>query len=77
MMMNNSTTDNNSLLEGGSQGLLPSDWVETTLGEVVFSVSETFNFKNKQKIHFLNTGDIAEGKLLHKNLSDVSILPGQ
>jgi len=55
----------------------PSDWKAATLGEVVFPVSETFDFKNTKKIHFLNTGDILEGKLLHNNLSDISILPGQ
>jgi type I restriction enzyme, S subunit len=55
----------------------PKDWVETILGEVIFPVSESFNFKNIKKVHFLNTGDILKGKLLHNNLSDVSILPGQ
>lgn len=69
-------TDNNSHTASFSS-FPPSDWVETTLGEVIFPVSETFNFKGKEKVHFLNTGDILEGKLLHQNLSDVSSLPGQ
>lgn len=56
---------------------LPAWWREATLGEVIFPVSETFNFTNIKKIHFLNTGDILEGKLLHNNFSDVSTLPGQ
>lgn len=49
----------------------------TTLGEVAFPVSDTFNFSNKDKVHFLNTGDILEGKLLHNDLSMVKTLPGQ
>lgn len=60
-----------------AEALAKEGWVETTLGEVIFPVSETFNFKGKEKVHFLNTGDILEGKLLHKNLSNVSSLPGQ
>lgn len=56
---------------------IPEGWVETTLGEVVFPVSQTFDFEGKEKVHFLNTGDILDGKLLHFNLSDVSTLPGQ
>lgn len=53
------------------------NWEETTLKEVIFSVSETFDFSGKNEVHFLNTGDILEGKLLHRNLSLVDSLPGQ
>lgn len=59
---------NDQLLDG---------WVETTLGNVMFPVSETFDMKNISKIHFLNTWDILDWKLLHNNLSDVSWLPWQ
>lgn len=56
---------------------IPRGWKETTLGGVVFPVSDTFNFSGKDKVHFLNTGDILKGKLLHKNLVLVKSLPGQ
>lgn len=56
---------------------IPKGWKMTTLGEVAFPVSDTFNFSNKDKVHFLNTGDILEGKLLHNDLSMVKTLPGQ
>ena len=44
---------------------------------VLTSVSESFNYKDKTKVVFLNTGDILEGKFLHSNLSNVKTLPGQ
>ena len=44
---------------------------------VLTSVSESFNYKDKTKVIFLNTGDILEGKFLHSNLSNVKTLPGQ
>lgn len=56
---------------------IPKGWKMTTLGEVIFPVSDTFDFKGIDKVHFLNTGDILEGKLLHQDLSLVSTLPGQ
>ena len=56
---------------------IPKVWKMTTLGEVVFPVSDTFNFAGKDKVHFLNTGDILEGKLLHQDLVSIKSLPGQ
>ena len=44
---------------------------------VLTSISESFNYKDKTNVVFLNTGDILEGKFLHSNLSDVKTLPGQ
>jgi len=49
----------------------------TTLGEVLYPVSDTFNFNGIDRVHFINTGDILEGKLLHKNLTPTKKLPGQ
>lgn len=46
------------------------------IGDVVESISLTHSF-NKDKIIFLNTSDILEGKVLHENYSDVETLPGQ
>lgn len=56
---------------------IPKGWKMTTLGEVIFPVSDTFDFKGVNKVHFLNTGDILEGKLLHYQLSQTNTLPGQ
>lgn len=44
---------------------------------ILTSVSESFNYKNKTQVVFLNTGDILEGKFLHSNFSNVQTLPGQ
>lgn len=46
------------------------------IGDFVESVSITHSFP-KEKIIFLNTSDILEGKVLHRNYSEVSGLPGQ
>lgn len=56
---------------------IPPGWTITTLGKTIFPVSETYAFSGKTKVHFLNTGDILEGKLLHRELCDISSLPGQ
>ncbi len=45
--------------------------------DLVFPVSNTYNFSNKDKVIFINTGDILEGKFLHNNYSDTKKLPGQ
>jgi restriction endonuclease S subunit len=46
------------------------------IGEIASSISRTHNFA-KPKLIFLNTSDILRGKILHKNYSEVSSLPGQ
>ena len=56
---------------------LPTGWTETTLSEVAEPISKTHRFPNKDKIIFINTGDILAGKILHKNYSRISTLPGQ
>lgn len=56
---------------------IPDWWIETTLGEVIYPVSETHRFKDFENVHFLNTGDILAGKLLHLELSTISKLPWQ
>lgn len=53
-----------------------SDWQEIKLGECVESVSKTFKFSD-EKVVFLNTSDILDGKILNKNLADPKSLPGQ
>lgn len=45
--------------------------------DVIISISDSFDFSDKDKVVFLNTGDILEGKFLHSNFSNVDLLPGQ
>lgn len=54
-----------------------SDWNTKSLGEVAENVSRPFNFKGKEKVIFINTGDVLEGKFLHADFSDAAGLPGQ
>ena len=54
-----------------------NNWQKVKLRDVIYPVSETFNFNGKDKVHFLNTGDILEGKLLQNQLVTVKNLPGQ
>lgn len=57
--------------------LSKSAWRETTIGSEFYPVSDSFDFNGKTQVHFLNTGDILDGKLLHNDSSTVSTLPGQ
>ena len=58
-------------------GDIPKGWTLKTLEDVSKNVSETYNLKAKDKVIFVNTGDVSEGKFLHKNYSDTKTLPGQ
>lgn len=53
-----------------------NDWVSMKLGELIDSVSVRHDFK-KEKLIFLNTSDVLEGKVLHRNYSEVATMPGQ
>ena len=44
---------------------------------ILTSVSDTYNFINKDKVIFLNTGDVSKGKILNNNFIDIALLPGQ
>ncbi|HBX51691.1 MAG: hypothetical protein A2275_17050 [Bacteroidetes bacterium RIFOXYA12_FULL_35_11] len=57
-------------------GELPDDWIEMKVGDLVETVSLTYNFKNKAKVIFLNTSDILDGFVLHENYSEIKGLPG-
>ena len=48
-----------------------------SIKDLVFPVSNTYNFSNKNKVVFVNTSDIHEGKFLHNNYLDTKKLPGQ
>ncbi len=54
-----------------------SEWNTKLLGEVAENTSRRFNFKGKDKVIFINTGDVLEGKFLHADYSEVAGLPGQ
>ena len=56
---------------------LPAGWRIKKLGDEIETVSETYKFGDKEKIIFLNTGDIFNGLFLHANYSAVATLPGQ
>ena len=58
-------------------GLIPEGFKSVSFKDVCFNHSKTYNFKGKEKVVFVNTGDILEGKFLHNNYSDVEGLPGQ
>jgi type I restriction enzyme, S subunit len=51
-------------------------WPKYKVGQLCKSVSITHSF-NKERLIFLNTGDIERGKFLHRNYSDVAGMPGQ
>jgi type I restriction enzyme S subunit len=57
-------------------GKIPKGWRVYKVGDLVDSVSITHKFPN-EKIIFLNTGDIEEGRILHNNYSNKKGLPGQ
>ena len=54
-----------------------SDWKKCKLGDVCYPVSETYDFSNREKVVFINTGDISFGKFLKKEYEPVVSLPGQ
>ena len=56
---------------------LQKEWKETTLGEVASNASRSFDFEGKEKVVFLNTGDVLNGKFLHKKWSKITSLLGQ
>ena len=62
-------------MSGGSK--IPKGWVETTLGNICSNVSRRFDFNSKTKVIFINTGDVLDGRFLHRAYSDKKGLPGQ
>jgi type I restriction enzyme, S subunit len=58
-------------------GDIPEGWRVRTLGDVATNNSETHKFEDKNKIIFINTGDVLDGKFLHENYMSVNTLPGQ
>ena len=58
-------------------GDIPEGWRVGKLGEVAKNHSQTYNFKDKEKIIFINTGDVLNGDFLHNEYVSISNLPGQ
>ena len=57
-------------------GLIPQGWRYVFLGDICKSISVTHKF-DKDKLVFLNTGDIEDGRFLHSNYMAVKDMPGQ
>lgn len=47
------------------------------LGDVCENISRSYDFTNRNKVIFINTGDVLNGKILHNNYSKFEDLPGQ
>jgi type I restriction enzyme S subunit len=58
-------------------GEIPKGWEVYAMNELLETVSKTYPLKKVKEVIFLNTGDIQDGKFLHKNLSNPENLPGQ
>ena len=57
-------------------GKIPKGWQYKQIGELCKSISVKHKF-NKDKLIFLNTGDIENGKFINCNLMSVADMPGQ
>ncbi|WP_369765326.1 restriction endonuclease subunit S [Flavobacterium sp. WC2429] len=58
-------------------GMIPKGWEVKRLDEIAYKRVESFKFKGKEKVVFINTGDVLEGSFMHQNYMDVDDLPGQ
>jgi len=58
-------------------GEIPKEWRVYSMDELLETVSKTYPLKKVKEVVFLNTGDIQDGKFLHKNFSNPENLPGQ
>ncbi len=57
-------------------GIIPQGWHYSMLSDLCKSISVTHKF-DSDKLIFLNTGDIKDGRFLHENYMIVSEMPGQ
>jgi type I restriction enzyme S subunit len=58
-------------------GEIPKGWKIYNYGDLLETISKTYPLKKVDEVIFLNTGDIQNGKFLHKNFSKADQLPGQ
>lgn len=56
---------------------MSSELIKLPLKYYADNISRPYKFKGKDKVIFINTGDVLEGKFLHSNYSKVKDLPGQ
>ena len=49
----------------------------TPLSKICSNISRKFSPPKNNKVWFINTGDVLNGKFLHNDISDWSNLPGQ
>lgn len=61
----------------GIAGWRPVGWNNSSIHDLVDTISKTYNLKDSEEVVFLNTGDIENGKFLHRKLSKTIGLPGQ
>ena len=58
-------------------GEIPEGWEVKSLAEIAENHSTTFDFSKVDKVVFVNTGDVLQGRFLHRNFSSKEGLPGQ
>lgn len=58
-------------------GEVPEGWDVKPLEDIAENHSTTFDFSKVDQVVFVNTGDVLEGRFLHKNYSNKEGLPGQ
>jgi type I restriction enzyme S subunit len=58
-------------------GEIPEGWDIKPLAEIAENHSTTFDFSRVDEVVFVNTGDVLEGRFLHKNYLSKVGLPGQ
>jgi type I restriction enzyme, S subunit len=58
-------------------GSIPQRWSLETLGSLAINQSDSFDFSDKSKVIFINTGDVFNGDLLHSDFISTDGLPGQ
>ena len=63
--------------EESELGMIPSGWQVYALDEMLDSISDTFPVKSREKVVFLNTGDVLNGEFLTSEYSSTVGLPGQ
>ncbi|MEA3405018.1 MAG: restriction endonuclease subunit S [Pseudomonadota bacterium] len=58
-------------------GEIPKGWDIKLLSEISENHSTTFDFSKVDEVVFVNTGDVSNGRFLHKNYTNKIGLPGQ
>ncbi|WP_293894415.1 restriction endonuclease subunit S [Flavobacterium sp.] len=58
-------------------GLIPKGWELKRLDEIAYKRAESYKFNGKERVVFVNTGDVLEGSFMHNNYMDIDELPGQ